>query len=49
MHYALCAMRHFYPACPAIPVAPADGTGVAPVDRTGALEGAKKALTMTMK
>jgi hypothetical protein len=27
--------HHFYPACPACPVAPADGTGVGPADLTG--------------
>ncbi len=26
------------PACPACPVAPADGTGVGPADRTGAVK-----------
>jgi len=27
--------HHFYPTCPACPVAPADGTGVGPADLTG--------------
>jgi len=32
MSSALCAMPY---ACPASPLAPADGTGVGPEDRTG--------------
>jgi len=43
MHHALCSLHHVYRACPARPVAPGDGTGVGHRDRTGALEGAKKA------
>ncbi len=32
---ALCALRSPPKACPARPVAPGDGTGVGPEDRTG--------------
>jgi hypothetical protein len=35
MLFALCPLRHVYPASPASPVGPADRTGVAPADGTG--------------